>query len=294
MSNALRIAHGPFGRVALLDMDRSLVRHAHPHCHVLIKAEGADTQFAVGERAGAADRRTGGAGQRLGAARLCARSGAAAHHHPRALYRAGLAASCSAPNWAASARAGLLRAAGRRAVAAHPAHRARPDPGDAGRSRRWRRARAAAVGPDDRGDRALHAPGARVGRSIRERSRGAASLPTGASAAPSSACAAHPGAAATSTRWRARRACRARISTGCSPAPRTCTPHVYLNVLRMELAVDAIVHRQRTAWPTSDRQARLQRAGAFHPLLPRPCRRQAERVSLRRTHGARWHADGCG
>ena len=29
-------------------MDRSLVRHAHPHCHVLIKAEGADTQFSVG------------------------------------------------------------------------------------------------------------------------------------------------------------------------------------------------------------------------------------------------------
>jgi AraC-like DNA-binding protein len=50
MSTALRIAHGAFGRVALLDMDRSLVRHAHPHCHVLIKAEGADTQFAVGER----------------------------------------------------------------------------------------------------------------------------------------------------------------------------------------------------------------------------------------------------
>jgi len=48
MSNALRIAHGLFGRVALLDMDRSLVRHAHPHCHVLIKAEGADTAFAVG------------------------------------------------------------------------------------------------------------------------------------------------------------------------------------------------------------------------------------------------------
>jgi AraC family transcriptional regulator len=50
MSTALRIAHGGFGRVALLDMDRSLVRHAHPHCHVLIKAEGADTQFAVGDR----------------------------------------------------------------------------------------------------------------------------------------------------------------------------------------------------------------------------------------------------
>lgn len=50
MSTALRIAHGVFGRVALLDMDRSLVRHAHPHCHVLIKAEGADTQFAVGDK----------------------------------------------------------------------------------------------------------------------------------------------------------------------------------------------------------------------------------------------------
>jgi AraC family transcriptional regulator len=49
MSTALRIVHGAFGRVALLDMDRSLVRHAHPHCHVLIKAEGADTQFAVGD-----------------------------------------------------------------------------------------------------------------------------------------------------------------------------------------------------------------------------------------------------
>lgn len=47
VSNALRIAHGPFGRVALLDMDAPLVRHAHPHCHVLIKAEGADTQFMV-------------------------------------------------------------------------------------------------------------------------------------------------------------------------------------------------------------------------------------------------------
>jgi AraC-like DNA-binding protein len=49
MSRALRIAHGAFGRVALLDMDRSLVRHAHPHCHVLIKADGADTQFSVGD-----------------------------------------------------------------------------------------------------------------------------------------------------------------------------------------------------------------------------------------------------
>jgi len=47
MSNALRVVHGVFGRVALLDMDRQLVRHAHPHCHVLLKVEGADTQFAL-------------------------------------------------------------------------------------------------------------------------------------------------------------------------------------------------------------------------------------------------------
>src|SRR5258708_2133142 len=50
MSNVLRIAHGKFGRVALLDMDASLVRHAHPHCHVLLKAEGADTLFLVRDR----------------------------------------------------------------------------------------------------------------------------------------------------------------------------------------------------------------------------------------------------
>ena len=50
MSEALRIAHGVFGRVALLDMDRSLVRHAHPHCHVLLTVAGDDTQFQVGGR----------------------------------------------------------------------------------------------------------------------------------------------------------------------------------------------------------------------------------------------------
>ncbi|MDP4004764.1 AraC family transcriptional regulator [Methylobacterium sp. NEAU K] len=50
MSEALEIAHGAFGRVALLDMDRGLVRHAHPHCHVLLKVEGDDTQFLVGDR----------------------------------------------------------------------------------------------------------------------------------------------------------------------------------------------------------------------------------------------------
>ena len=49
MSDALRIRSGEFGRVALLDMDRSLVRHAHPHCHVLLKVDGWDTSFLVGD-----------------------------------------------------------------------------------------------------------------------------------------------------------------------------------------------------------------------------------------------------
>lgn len=47
MSRALNIFQGRFGRVALLDMDRSLVTHAHRACHVLLKYGGADTAFAV-------------------------------------------------------------------------------------------------------------------------------------------------------------------------------------------------------------------------------------------------------
>jgi len=50
MSSALRIAIGTFGRVALLDMDRPLVKHAHAQCHVLLKVEGADTEFDVNGR----------------------------------------------------------------------------------------------------------------------------------------------------------------------------------------------------------------------------------------------------
>jgi len=47
MSAAIRILQGKFGRVALLDMNMLLVSHAHHHCHVLIKAFGADTYFSV-------------------------------------------------------------------------------------------------------------------------------------------------------------------------------------------------------------------------------------------------------
>lgn len=52
MSSAVKIFQGRFGRVALLDMSAPLVGHAHHHCHILIKAGGADSAFSVrGERA---------------------------------------------------------------------------------------------------------------------------------------------------------------------------------------------------------------------------------------------------
>ena len=50
MTQALKFFQGRFGRVALLDSDHSLVTHAHPQCHVLIKARGEDTAFEVGGR----------------------------------------------------------------------------------------------------------------------------------------------------------------------------------------------------------------------------------------------------
>jgi AraC family transcriptional regulator len=50
MTHALKFFQGRFGRVALLDSDHSLVTHAHPQCHVLIKARGEDTAFEVGGR----------------------------------------------------------------------------------------------------------------------------------------------------------------------------------------------------------------------------------------------------
>ena len=47
MSRAIKIFQGRFGRVALLDMDKPLVPHAHHHCHALIKVSGPDTYFTV-------------------------------------------------------------------------------------------------------------------------------------------------------------------------------------------------------------------------------------------------------
>ena len=50
MSRARSILQGEFGRVALLNMDRSLVPHAHRACHLLFKAGGADAAFTVKEQ----------------------------------------------------------------------------------------------------------------------------------------------------------------------------------------------------------------------------------------------------
>ena len=50
MTKALRIRHGLFGRVAVLEMDRRLVVHAHPQAHLLFKVAGADSAFGVHDR----------------------------------------------------------------------------------------------------------------------------------------------------------------------------------------------------------------------------------------------------
>lgn len=47
MSKALSMVRGPFGRVALLNMTKSLVRHAHSQSHVLMKVGGADQAMVV-------------------------------------------------------------------------------------------------------------------------------------------------------------------------------------------------------------------------------------------------------
>ena len=54
-------------------------------------------------------------------------------------------------------------------------------------------------------------------------------------------------------------------------------PKVFLNVVRMEQAVDAVLNQIRKHL-RHQRPARLCRACAFHPLLPQPCRREPARV----------------
>src|SRR5262245_46421003 len=50
MTSAVKLFQGRFGRVALLASDHDLVVHTHPHCHVLIKVDGADSRFVVRDR----------------------------------------------------------------------------------------------------------------------------------------------------------------------------------------------------------------------------------------------------
>jgi AraC family transcriptional regulator len=47
MSKVIRLLHGDYGRVALLEMDAPLVTHAHHHCHILCKVSGPDISFQV-------------------------------------------------------------------------------------------------------------------------------------------------------------------------------------------------------------------------------------------------------
>lgn len=47
MTAGIGIVTGNFGRVALLDMDTPLTTHAHRHCHIVMKIDGADQRFFV-------------------------------------------------------------------------------------------------------------------------------------------------------------------------------------------------------------------------------------------------------
>lgn len=51
MTKGCTILRGRFGRIALLDMNTSLVGHAHPHYHLVFKVGGADQEFVVEGRA---------------------------------------------------------------------------------------------------------------------------------------------------------------------------------------------------------------------------------------------------
>lgn len=50
MTAGVRVMLGAFGRVALVELEHCLVRHAHPYCHMLFKVGGADSSFIVDDR----------------------------------------------------------------------------------------------------------------------------------------------------------------------------------------------------------------------------------------------------
>lgn len=249
MSDALRIAHGAFGRVALLDMDRSLVRHAHPHCHVLLKVGGDDTQFLVGDRVAPLTEEC--------AVLVNAWEPHAYVHDPArqnalilALYIEPDWLVSFRPNWSASGRAGFFE---------HSAGAISP----------WIRAIALdlasemvhAPGPSSRQENLLSdlmiavierfTPWRTIGSSLRETAR------------------------ANAVDWRVRRAISLMRQDPTAPLgiERLCreagmsrshffrlfedatgvTPHVFLNVLKVELAVGAVIDSDETFAAIGDR-----------------------------------------
>jgi AraC family transcriptional regulator len=50
MSNGRGVIQGLFGRAVLVELDRSVIPHVHPHCHVLINSSEVDTVFRVSGR----------------------------------------------------------------------------------------------------------------------------------------------------------------------------------------------------------------------------------------------------
>lgn len=50
MSDALRILHGEFGRVALVLVDKPMAVHAHRVCHIIFKVGGGAIEFGIRER----------------------------------------------------------------------------------------------------------------------------------------------------------------------------------------------------------------------------------------------------
>ena len=47
MSRGKGVIQGEYGRAALLDINAPVLTHAHPHCHILVKVSGADSDFRV-------------------------------------------------------------------------------------------------------------------------------------------------------------------------------------------------------------------------------------------------------
>ena len=50
MSHPITTVFGAFGRIGVTEMDSSLTTHVHPHLHVILKLDGADTGFQVRDR----------------------------------------------------------------------------------------------------------------------------------------------------------------------------------------------------------------------------------------------------